>query len=233
MHEHEITLSVATRLQALLEVDGAAVCVTRKSREEGGGLQQEPVDFTGDGRASLPIEDVPELMQPRIDWANDFGAEVLLSIHFNGSTDPTARGSEVYYTDAGPTAEAGRRLSDAVLTGLLAELEAAGHRAVDRGLRSDRYQRYSPAETARLIATNAAAVVANGHDPAKCSECYRLVTMGNNPMSPRPGRYLAVLVEVEFLSNPDVVESFLLRPDSLDVIASGLYRGVRAYFAEQ
>jgi N-acetylmuramoyl-L-alanine amidase len=230
MTEHELTLSVATRLEALLEADGAQVCVTRKAREAGGGLQQEPADYTGDGRVR-PVEDVPEIIQPRIDWANDFGAEVLLSIHFNGSEDPSVRGSEVYYTDAGPRAGEGRTLAQSVLTGLLSELTAASHRAVDRGVRSDRYQRYSDAQTARMLANNAGAIRANGHDPAKCGDCYRLLTLGNNPMSIRMGRYLAVLVEVEFLSNPDVVEGFLLRPDSPDVIAAGLHQGLVAYFA--
>ena len=107
MTEHELTLSVAARLQTLLEVDGARVCVTRKTREAGGGLQQEPADYTGDGRVR-PVEDVPEIIQPRIDWANDFGAEVLLSIHFNGSDDPSVRGSEVCFSDAGPRTDEGR-----------------------------------------------------------------------------------------------------------------------------
>ena len=34
----------------------------------------------------------------------------------------------------------------------------------------------------------------------------------------------------EFLSNPAVVESFILRPDSLDIAASGVARGIIAYF---
>jgi N-acetylmuramoyl-L-alanine amidase len=232
MTEHELTLSVATRLQVLLEAEGSRVCLTRKAREDGGGLRQEPVDYTGDGRVR-PVEDVPEIIQPRIDWANDFGAEVLLSIHFNGSDDSLVRGSEAYYTDAGPRAEEGQALARSVLAGLLAELTAAGHHTVDRGLRSDRYQRYSDAQTARMLANNAIAIRANGYDPAKCGDCFRLLTLGNNPMSMRMGRYLAVLVEVEFLSNPDVVESFLLRPDSLDLVASGLHQGLMSYFARE
>ena len=82
-----------------------------------------------------------------------------------------------------------------------------------------------------MLANNAGAIRANGYDAAECGDCYRLLTLGNNPMSIRMGRYLAVLVEVEFLSNPDVVESFLLRPDSLDLVASGLHQGLMSYFA--
>jgi N-acetylmuramoyl-L-alanine amidase len=233
LHEHELTLSVAYRLKPLLEAEGAEVCVTRRHRDEGGGLQLEPYDYTGDDRVRLrgaAVEDEPERIQPRIDWVNAFGAEVLVSIHFNGSEDQRVRGSEVYFTDGGPDPDGGRRLADAVLRGLLQSLADAGHRTHDRGVRSDSYQRYAPADMARLLAHNAAVIRANGHDPAACRECYRLLTTGNNPMSLHRGGYLGVLVEVEFLSNAEVVDGFIMRPDSLDVIAGGLFQGLRGYF---
>ena len=59
----------------------------------------------------------------------------------------------------------------------------------------------------------------------------RLVTNGNNPMSVRQGTYVGALVEVEFLSNPEVVERLIMRPDAFDVIARGLERGILAYYA--
>lgn len=236
LHEHELTLSVAYRMKELLEAEGAEVCVTRKPRDEGGRLYIEPYDFNGDGRvrtAGVTASDGPERMQPRIDVANQFGAEILVSIHFNGIEDQRVRGSEVYYSDVPSTAEQGRRLAGLVLDGLLAELRAIGFAATDRGVLSDRYQRYTSAETAAMIAGNAAMVRANGHDPANCRDCLRLITLGNNPMSREMGRYVAVLVEVEFLSNPTVVETLLLRPDIFDVVAAGLANGVIRYFDGQ
>jgi N-acetylmuramoyl-L-alanine amidase len=231
--EHELTLQVAYRLKALLEFEGSQVCVTRKPAEEGGQLAIEPYDYTGDGRVrpvSRTVEDVPELIQPRIDSANSFRAEILVSIHFNGSEGRRLRGTEVYYTDAGPREAQGRRLAQSLLSALTAEMRRAGHATLDRGVRSDRYQRYSQQETLRLFANNAAVIRANGHDPGNCPDCYRQLTLGNNPMSLHRGAYVGALVEVEFLSNPDVVEGFILRPDSLDVIANGLLQGIRGYF---
>jgi N-acetylmuramoyl-L-alanine amidase len=231
--EHELTLQVAYRLKSLLESEGAYVCVTRRPAEEGGYLAIEPYDYTGDGRvrpASRTVEDVPELIQPRIDLANSFRAEILVSIHFNGSEDQRLRGTEVYYTDAGPREAQGRELAQSLLSALTAEMRAAGHATLDRGVRSDRYQRYSQQETLRLFANNAAVIRANGHDPGDCPDCYRQLTLGNNPMSLHRGTYVGALVEVEFLSNPDVVEGFILRPDSLDVIAKGLLQGIKGYF---
>jgi N-acetylmuramoyl-L-alanine amidase len=234
LNEHELTLAVAYRAKDLLEAEGASVCVTRRPVAEGGGLQRQPADFNGDGLVRTrgqAVEDEPERIQPRIDWANEFGAEVLISIHFNGSEDRTVRGTEVYFTDGGPRREDGRRLAAAMLESLLAELRASGFAAVDRGVKSDAYQRYTPAEMARLVAANAATIRSNGADPGNCPTCYRLFTTGNNPMSVRPGRYVGVLLEVEFLSNPDVVQALFMRADLFDIVANGIVRGVTAYFA--
>jgi N-acetylmuramoyl-L-alanine amidase len=234
LHEHELTLSVAYRLKALLEADGAAVCVTQRPREEGGGNHIEPADYTGDGLVRRSgVEDTPERTQPRIDWANDFGAEILVSIHFNGLDDRRVRGTEVYYTDGGPREESNRLLAASLLDALLGQLRDAGFDATSRGIRSDLYQRYGAEDTRRMLQHNASIIRANDHDPANCRECLRLMTTGNNPMSVRPGRYVAALLEVEFLSNPDVVERLIMRPDAFDLIASGLQRGVLAYFAGQ
>ncbi len=220
----------------MLEGGGALVCVTRRPRTEGGGLQGEPYDYTGDGRvrtSGQAAEDGPERIQPRIDWANDFGAEVLVSIHFNGLDDQTVRGTEAYYTDGGTRRDEGKRLASTLIAGLLSEMRSVGYQGIDRGARSDAYQRYSADETRRLLANNAAIIRAHGFDPANCAACYRLITNGNNPMSLHAGTYLGVLVEVDFLSNPAVVEGFFMRPDSLDVIARGLFEGLRAYFGAE
>ena len=61
--EKEQTLDVARRLETLLEADGHAVCMTR----------------TGDESLSN---------NARYAYANATGAEVLVSVHMNGSSDP-------------------------------------------------------------------------------------------------------------------------------------------------
>jgi N-acetylmuramoyl-L-alanine amidase len=61
--EKEQTLDVARRLETLLEADGHAVCMTR----------------TGDETLSN---------NDRYTYANTTGAEVLVSVHMNGSSDP-------------------------------------------------------------------------------------------------------------------------------------------------
>ncbi len=63
LREKEQTLDVARRLEALLEADGHAVCMTR----------------TGDQALSN---------NDRYAYANATGAEILVSVHMNGSSDP-------------------------------------------------------------------------------------------------------------------------------------------------
>jgi N-acetylmuramoyl-L-alanine amidase len=63
--EKEQTLDVARRLEALLEADGYAVCMTRTTNAE-----------------TLSNRD-------RYTYANTTGARILVSVHMNGSSDPT------------------------------------------------------------------------------------------------------------------------------------------------
>ncbi len=212
--EHDLTFGVAVRLRALLEAEGAEVCLTRN---EQGFLQREPSDINGNGTVTRP-EDVVERAQPRIDFINAFGAELMVSIHFNGSTNPALKGTEVYFSDVPEQGPENRRLAQALLDGLLDALTRAGYPPVNRGLKSDRYKT-EYLNYARYY----------GFDRS-CTECTRLLTLGNNPMLAERGRWRAgALVEVLFLSNRDDV-GFLRRPDALDVIADGLFGGILDYY---
>lgn len=228
--EHELTLTTGYRLARRLEQQGADVCVTRN---EAGALQIDPYDFSGDGQVrpdSVALEDGPERTQPRIDWANRFRAELLVSIHFNSLDDPSVRGTEVYYSDTGKRSEEGRRLAEHLLFGVLGQMQVEGYQGVGRGIRSDRYQRYPPDIQARFRRNNAVTIARNGFDPADCPDCQRVGVLGNNPMSLHPGDYVGALVEVEFLSNPEVVDELFLRPDALAIVAAGLEAGIVSYF---
>jgi N-acetylmuramoyl-L-alanine amidase len=202
------------------------------TRRADGSFQKEPYDFTGDGRVrseGQALEDGAERIQSRIDWANDFGAEILVSVHFNGSDDPSVSGTEVYWSDFVPEAAQNRALADALRRHLLTAMREAGHPARDRGIHDDIFERATAAQRARSLAHNQAAIVANGFDPRDCRDCRRLLVLGKNPMSKVMGSYVGALVEVEYLSNPNVVEGFLLREDSVEIIARGLRDGIVAF----
>ena len=57
--------------------------------------------------------------------------------------------------------------------------------------------------------------------------------LGNNPMSLTRAMYVGTLVEVEYLSNPYAVDALIMRPDSVDIIATGLAKGVLTYLGGQ
>ena len=69
----------------------------------------------------------PERAQPRIDAANRFGADILVSIHFNGLDDRLVRGTEVYYSDTGPRQAEARRLAGSLFSALIGKLRLSGH----------------------------------------------------------------------------------------------------------
>ncbi len=212
--EHDLTFGVALRLRALLEAEGAEVCLTRNDQ---GLLQTEPYDINGNGTVTRP-EDVVERVQPRIDYVNAFGAELMVSVHFNGSADRRLKGTEVYFSDVPEQGPENRRLAQALLGALVDALTRAGYPPVNRGLKSDRYKT-EYLDYARFY----------GFDRS-CADCARLLTLGNNPMLAQPGRWRAgALVEVLFLSNPDDV-AFLRRADALDIIAAGLFEGILNHY---
>jgi N-acetylmuramoyl-L-alanine amidase len=228
--EHLLNLKVAYRLAGLLESEGADVCVTRKVD---GYLQIEPYDYTGDGIVrpdGVSKLDVGERVQPRIDWANGFNAEILLSIHFNGSEDSSLAGTEVYYSDTSPRAAESVRLGSDVMNSLLAELASVGYAGHNRGVGTDRYTRDPQEVRAQLIRHYAPIIRSHGIDPDNCPQCDGLLPLGNNPFSLHLGTYVAALVEVEYMTNPDVVERLLLRADVVDVVSRGLAKGILAFY---
>ena len=233
LYERYLALNIAYKLKEILESEGAEVCITRNAD---GSLARQPYDFTGDGKVRTEgqvIEDGNERIQPRIDQINEFGAEIAISIHFNGLDDPTASGTEVYYSNTGANQENNRRLAANLMNSIMEELNSIGFQAQNRGILSDRYERYSPEITSRILTHRAQIIAQNGHDPDNCYDCKRLLILGNNPSSFYPGNYIAALAELEFLSNPRVVENLIMRPDSLDLFAQGLFKGILSYFENE
>jgi len=197
--EADLTLEVGYRLKALLEEAGARVGITRKPD---GSLQIDPRDVVGSRNL------VAATIQSRIDYANQFRTEVLLSIHFNGSANTAVSGTEVYFSDTGAHEDRNRRFAQAVLDELVGGIRGAGYPIVSGGIKSDFYQRV----------------------PNRPPQ--RLAILGNSPRSPRKGTYPGALAEVLYLSNPQDV-AFLRREDALDVIAQALREGIARYFAEE
>lgn len=123
LREHELTLDLARRLRARLEVAGLSVVLTRE-----------------DDRPASSFDDPDPTTRIRLEQeariARAEPARLYLSLHFNGFPNPRVRGTETYYNEDNDGA-ASRLLAETVQREVLAALRSAGYPALDRGAKSD------------------------------------------------------------------------------------------------
>lgn len=126
--EKELTLRVSKALAEALQKAGYRTVLTRADdRSANGGA-----DRNGDGKV-----DSADDLQARVDRANEAGASVLVSVHFNGSVDRSLRGPEIYYSPSRPFSAESRRLAEAIMAATTARLAEAKRPVTPRGTFSD------------------------------------------------------------------------------------------------
>jgi N-acetylmuramoyl-L-alanine amidase len=125
--EKDATLAVATVLARLLRADGYFVVMSRT--KDTTVLKLSSSDSTyGSITSSAEHRD----LAARAACANAAGADVLVSIHFDGYSDPSVGGTETFYDAARPFATANHSLATDLQAALVARLGAA-----DRGVWTD------------------------------------------------------------------------------------------------
>jgi len=125
--EKDAALAVALRLAGLLRFDGYRVVMART--QDTTVLKLSAADsIYGAITASAEHRD----LAARAACANAAGADVLVSIHFDGYSDPSVGGTETFYDAARPFAAANRLLAADLQAALVARLGAA-----DRGVWTD------------------------------------------------------------------------------------------------
>jgi len=125
--EKDAALAVALRLAGLLRFDGYRVVMART--QDTTVLKLSAADsIYGAITASAEHRD----LAARAACANAAGADVLVSIHFDGYSDPAVGGTETFYDAARPFAAANRLLATDLQAALVARLGAA-----DRGVWTD------------------------------------------------------------------------------------------------
>ncbi len=72
-------------------------------------------------------------MQSRIDYCNDEKADLLISIHFDGSNDPNVSGSSTWYADGRADSADSQRLAELIEQQLTQGLSAAGYAVANDG----------------------------------------------------------------------------------------------------
>jgi N-acetylmuramoyl-L-alanine amidase len=125
--EKDATLAVATRLAALMRADGYRVVL---ARTQDTSVIRRSANDTAGGAFSADAEHRDLIA--RAACANAAGASVLLSIHFDGFSDPSVAGTETFYDPVRSFAPASRRLAGAIQAALVAALGEP-----DRGVWTD------------------------------------------------------------------------------------------------
>jgi N-acetylmuramoyl-L-alanine amidase len=190
--EKDVNLDVALRLAPLLTAAGYNTILTRYG------------DYTlTEFNADTAIERRDEI-QARVDLANELQADILVSVHFNGSSATYLRGLEVYYNPDREFGHFNYALAELTRQGLLSSIRATGYDVVDRGVKND-------------------ALV--GGDPRNPHSWL----LGTNDGF-RPSLMPGIIAEAMFMSNYLDAEQ-LQRPEMRQAIADGYRQGIDSYFA--
>jgi N-acetylmuramoyl-L-alanine amidase len=193
--EKELNLRVMLRVRDLLQQAGIQVTPTRTRDQQ---VNVDKKDVIGHGKVTLADD-----LQARVDIANNTGGDILVSIHFNGVSDPNVKGTYVFYDPDRPFADRNKALAELVDQAVTKALKEAGYTTIDHG------------------ATKDTSVLGGDH--------YYLLGPKTDAIA-RPSQMPAVIGEGLFLTNDD--DANAVRKDAIvEAIARGYVEGIKAYFA--
>ena len=194
IQEKDLNLRVMLRLRDLLQQAGFQVTTTRTQDEP---VNRDNKDLTGDGRATLSDD-----LQARVDIANRAASQVLVSVHFNGISDPSRKGTYVFWDPDRPFSDRSQALASMVDQALVRSMKDAGYTPVDHG------------------ATRDTQVLGGDH--------YYLLSPKTSAVA-RPTEMPAIIGEALFLTNDD--DANAVRKEAIvEAIARGYAEGIKAYF---
>lgn len=192
LQEKTVNLAIAQKTAAYLKQAGIPVILTRTTDS---WVDVAKKDVTGDG-----VVDLSDDLQSRIDIANNARATLFLSIHENGYTEPSVRGTTIYYDSARPFSRRSQYFATILEQETVRGLTSAGYATLDRGVQTD-----------------SAAVGMGQH----------FYVLG--PDASRPTQMPGALVEGLFLSNPlDAAQ--LRDPKIQDALAQAYARAIKRYY---
>lgn len=201
--EKDATLGVATRLSHLLRADGYDVVMARTTDTTVLKLSASDSNY-----GAITSSAVHRDLAARVVCANASGAAALVSIHFDGFSDPSVGGTETFYDAARSFAAANSRLASDLQSALVARLGAP-----DRGVWTDD-QLAAPALTG--------SGQSYGH----------LIELG--PQSPgyvdNPSQMPGALVEPLFVTNPSEAQ-VAADPAGQQKIAEALEAGLLKFLS--
>jgi N-acetylmuramoyl-L-alanine amidase len=211
-------LDMALRVERLLLAQGFDVVLTRRS----------------DARATASIPGYTATrvdLQARLDAANAAGGDVFVSLHSNGSPDPSQRGVEAWYDSSrGAFAQESYVLAGMLVENVLSELRIAGYTAQDRGLFDGKCFRMREGRCFTLFVvagpreTTREDVIRRGGDPAALGFGDREAIFS------RPANMPAALLELLLITNPQDA-AILLSEAARDAMARGVANAIAEFLA--
>lgn len=208
--ERQLTLPVVLDAASGLRAAGYRVVVSRTVDTAVARLGPDDLSATGQLSATGEHDDT----EARVSCANLSGAEVLVSVHFNAFSDPTAAGLLTTYDDSRPFTAANQQFAQILDADILSALKSAAWSVPDRGVQPD-------------TSVGAPAITEEAH------EYGHLLLLG--PAAPgwldHPTTMPGALVEPLFLTDPSEA-SVAADPAGQRAIAAGIVEAVESFPAK-
>lgn len=134
VQEKDLVLDVGLALEERLTARGMEVVMTRR---EDVRVNAENADVNGDGEVGEETTTQRDDLQKRIKICNAAGADLLVSIHFNGAENLNLNGYEVWYTAGREFGDRSARFAQIMHDELGARMAEAGYEAFSRGWADD------------------------------------------------------------------------------------------------
>lgn len=163
LQEKDFTLRNALELKRRLEAQGIVVVLTRSTDSE---ANPNNLDVNGDGEVASP--DGPanssELddLQARVNACNDAGADLLVSIHYNGAENTALEGYEVWYSGNREFSDASASFANIIHQELGTQFAAAGIDMFDKGIGIEDHAVTGPAREGKLTPSAMPGAVVEG-----------------------------------------------------------------------
>jgi N-acetylmuramoyl-L-alanine amidase len=208
VYEKGLTLPVAMDTMGILRARGYHVAIARNEDQPVARIRRDSLL----GGAYTP-QGIHAEIAARAECANDSGAQVLLSIHFDSYGDPSVGGAETLYDPSRSFTAQNLRLASLIQSSVLQGLAARKWNVPDRGVQPDTIAG-TPALTARGAAY--------GH----------LLELG--PASPgwfeHPSTMPGALAEPLFLTDPGEL-AVAASSDGQHVMAQAFAQAIDRYFS--
>ena len=186
--EKESNLDMALRVEKLLVERGVDVLLTRR----------------GDARTAPQVPGLTASrsdLQARIDLANEAGADVFVSLHSNGSPDPSQRGVETWFDSSRAFGAENRRLAQLLQSHVVQELRAWGYAPVDRGLFDGVCWRQREGRCFGLFVLSGPRTISRTDVEGRGGDPEALGFSGGDSILTRPAQMPGALIELLIITN--------------------------------